>query len=245
MTDPDDAVYNILFRSLVPDLIASPGLSPHRLRGVVRSSPGSARVLVTADEHPGRGSGLQFVLSHDHRVLNIPSAIRDIRRLINDPSIIGLGSDLIRDSHSNEILPAERLHPTTPVENPHRSEGLVSLINTLTGAGNVPTFAASYEVTGFMLLSGLKCRIYIGVPGRGGDLGIDFPLMRRDGHVNLGLGANLPQELAVLARTGDLVTRPVVDTEDDYCEQAFDFSSSVDPQPPDPAKSRSRHRIRQ
>lgn len=93
--------------------------------------------------------------------------------------------------------------------------------------GGLPWFADDYAFAGLLYTAADTCRIYIHVTRTDRTYGIDLAVSGDDDRPT-GY-AYLAQELAPLARTGDIARQPVLDDTDDYCDSVVDSGAWMGP----------------
>ncbi|MGN9808962.1 hypothetical protein ACTMSW_06345 [Micromonospora sp. BQ11] len=84
-----------------------------------------------------------------------------------------------------------------------------------------------YTFTGFMLLGGDRCRIYVRVLDSGLSYGLDIPIRGDTGAPIIGLSASFGQELAMKLGADGVLYEPVVDQADDYCTLVYRLDSWI------------------
>jgi len=239
---PEDTVYLLLMRSLVPLVEVSPGLPPGkemRICGIARTATGeTARVFLAGTDSVNSGFALEITLSDQSGPIDVSAAVRYVTYLTTTAAIYPDATSS-RDTHGNYIIPGI---PSDQAAATHPGEGMFRTLNLMLGSGNPFAFDDAYELVGFLYRADQRCRIYIRTLQDDVVYGVDFLLIDSSGIPHAGIGASLPQELAALSRTGDLALQPKIDSVDEYCDTVIDMSAWVNPPPLDPAKSRSRHR---
>ncbi|MFF0494182.1 hypothetical protein ACFYTQ_34630 [Nocardia sp. NPDC004068] len=221
-----DARFDFLLSRAIPFVLAPIGSGGGpRLRGVVRGGAGRARIVLcdSADMRPG--VAVEYDLGSQ---LDVPSAL-DHARFVVAPVLDRVAADHSnqpRDSHGDIVIAAADLGFDTTIVTDPGDQRLFGLFSLLTGGG-IPWFADDFAFAGFLHRDADTCRIYIKVTRSARTYGIDLDVTAGPGR-QTGY-AYLTQELAPLARTGDLDDRPVLDDTDDYCDAVIDITAWLGP----------------
>ncbi len=221
-----DARFDLLLCRTIPLVLAPLGVTVvPRVRGVVRADAGHARIVMSPDAAMTAGIAVDYELTPDTgNLLDVAGAV-DHARFTVAPKITELFAaqqDWTRDSHGNTVIAASAAGFDYNDTVDSGDQRLFSLFSLLVGGG-LPWFAEDYTFTGFLYTGVDTCRIYIRLTRTDHTYGIDLPVTGADGRPT-GY-AYLTQELAPLARTGDLARQPVLDDTDDYCTAVIDLSS--------------------
>jgi hypothetical protein len=225
-----DGRFDLLLCRAIPLVLAPAGnAAGPRVRGVVRAGSGHARIVLSSDAAMSSGVAVDYELTPDvGGLLDVTGAV-DHARFTVGPAVtrlLAVHSDRPRDSHGNTVLAAvdSGFDYTGSVDS--GDQRLFSLFSLLVGGG-LPWFADDYSFAGFMFVEADTCRIYVRVTRTDHTYGIDLAVSGTDGRPT-GY-AYLAQELAPLARNGDLARQPVLDDSDDYCDAVVDLRAWMGP----------------
>ncbi|MEU6832822.1 hypothetical protein ABZ894_29610 [Nocardia beijingensis] len=230
MPDADaDGRFDLLLYRAIPLVLAPAGTTVGpRVRGVVRAGSGHARIVLSPDAAMVSGIAVDYELTSGAGLLDVSGAI-DHARFTIAPAFTQLlvdHEDQPRDSHGNTVLAAADTGFDYTAVADSGDQRLFSLFSLLVGGG-LPWFAGDYTFAGFLYTDADTCRIYIHVTRTDRTYGIDLAVSGDDGRPT-GY-AYLAQELAPLARTGDLARQPVLDDPDDYCDSVVDLRAWMGP----------------
>ncbi|MGV9971127.1 hypothetical protein [Nocardia beijingensis] len=230
MPDADaDGRFDLLLCRTIPLVLAPAGTAVGpRVRGIVCADSGHARIVLSPDAVMISGIAVDYELASDTMLLDVTGAI-DHARFTIAPAVTQLladHEDQQRDSHGNTVLAAADTGFDYTAEADSGDQRLFSLFSLLVGGG-LPWFADDYTFAGFLYTDADTCRIYIHVTRTDRTYGIDLAVSGDDGRPT-GY-AYLAQELAPLARTGDLARQPVLDDTDDYCDSVVDLRAWMGP----------------
>ncbi|WP_225729606.1 MULTISPECIES: hypothetical protein [unclassified Nocardia] len=230
VADTSDNAFSFLLRTMIPLIVAPIGPLPPtgvQLRGVVRADDERVRVVLSADARMTSGLAIEFDLARDAEASTVKPIMDHVRA-----GVAPQMDELLRihpqtrDSHSNIVVPASATGFRPAAQPAHYDQALFSVFSLFVHGGGFPWFEEDYTFGGFMFRSDRICRIYVKVTATDAVYGFDAPINGPHGPGTYGYGL-LPQELAPLARTGDLAAKPVVDDTDDYCVAVVDLSSWV------------------
>ncbi|MFE7742122.1 hypothetical protein [Nocardia sp. NPDC057455] len=231
MPDADaDGRFDLLLCRTIPLVLAPAGVAAQpRVRGVVRAGSGHARIVLSPDATMGPGIAVDYELtSGAGHMLDVTGAV-DHARFTVAPAVTHLLAahrDQPRDSHGNTVLAANDVGFDYAGSVDSGDQRLFSLFSLLIGGG-LPWFADDYSFAGFLYTEADTCRIYIRVTRTDHTYGVDLAVSGTDGRPT---GYSyLAQELASLARSGDLARRPVLDDTDDYCNTVVDLRAWMGP----------------
>ncbi|WP_174189703.1 hypothetical protein [Nocardia barduliensis] len=230
MPDADaDGRFDLLLCRTIPLVLAPAGVAVGpRVRGVVRAGSGHARIVLSPDATMGSGIAVDYELTPDGGLLDVTGAV-DHARFTVAPAVAHLLAahrDGTRDSHGNTVLAAADSGFDYAGSADSGDQRLFSLFSLLVGGG-LPWFADDYTFAGFLYTEADNCRVYIRVTRTDRTYGIDLAVSGSDGRP---IGYSyLAQELAPLARSGDLERQPVLDDTDDYCDAVVDLRAWMGP----------------
>ncbi|MEU6185950.1 hypothetical protein [Nocardia sp. NPDC047038] len=204
MPDADaDGRFDLLLCRAIPLVLAPAGTAvAPRVWGVVRADSGHARIVLSPDAAMVSGIAVDYELASG-TLFDVTGAI-DHARFTIAPAVTQLlvdHEDQPRDSHGNTVLAAADTGFDYTAGADSGDQRLFSLFSLLVGGG-LPWFADDYTFAGFLYTDADTCRIYIHVTRTDRTYGIDLAVSGDDGRPT-GY-AYLAQELAPLARTGDL-----------------------------------------
>ncbi|WP_280495945.1 hypothetical protein [Nocardia asiatica] len=228
--DTGDHAFSFLLRTMIPLIVAPLGPLPPtgvQLRGVVRVNDERVRVALSDGARMLPGLAVEFDLARDADASSVGPIMDHVRANVA-PRMTQLMATYPQtsDTHSNVVIHASATGFDPSAASLYYDQGLFSVFSLFVHGGGFPWFEEDYTFGGFMFRSDHTCRIYIRITATDEIYGFDAPINGPHGPGVFGYGL-LPQELAPLARTGDLASKTIVDDTDEYCLAVVDLSSWV------------------
>lgn len=214
--------YQYLVRCLLPYLFTTP-LTDLRLRGVVRTNDGHARIALSVDATLSSGVALDIDLRNRLQGYEMEYIVDFVRSSFAPKIPTWLDTDLPIDSHDN-IVVSEHASGLLDTDKGsalarHPSRALHDLLMQALGQSYSPM---NYDLIGFMLLDAQTCRIYLRTATEG-VVGIHLTTNAP------GVSGTFATELDSYAETANLLVYPHIDAHDDYCTTIVDMTQLVDP----------------